>query len=87
MYFAEFVFRHKILNGLMLYKPAVHTAINGNIKLDICSQCLSSLRKASIPKYALANKLYQGHLPAHFDDLTWVEETVCSCFCYTAHIT
>ena len=39
-----------------------------------------------MPKFALANLLYQGQLPSQFHDLTWVEEMVCSQFQYTAHI-
>ena len=40
-----------------------------------------------MPKFALANNLYQGCLPSQFNDLTGVEEMVCARYCYTAHIT
>ncbi|KAG1808799.1 hypothetical protein EV424DRAFT_1350231 [Suillus variegatus] len=49
----------------------------------ICEMCGSvflhrvsphSLSKAKIPWYSLANKLYRGHLPDRFSELTWVEE-------------
>ena len=81
------MFGYKALDGLMLYKPAVRPSSDGNVILDICTQCYSSLRRASMPKFALANCLYRGHLPSQFHDLTWVEEMVCSRYRYTAHIT
>jgi hypothetical protein len=34
------------------------------------------MRRNKIPRLALANSLYRGVLPAQFEDLTWVEETV-----------
>ena len=40
-----------------------------------------------MPKFALANDLYQGQFPSQFVDLTWVEEMVCARYRYTAHIT
>jgi len=84
---AEFVFGHKTLDGLMLYKPAVHLLPGGNACLDVCAQCHSSLNRNVMPKFALANDLYRGQLPSQFTDLTWVEEMVCARFRYTAHIT
>ena len=84
---AEFVFGYKALDGLMLYKSAVCPSTDGNVILDICTQCYSSLRRATMPKFALANSLYRGLLPSQFHDLTWVEEMVCSRYRYTAHIT
>jgi hypothetical protein len=82
----EFVFGSDALDSLMFYKQALHHLPGGNICIDICMQCHSSLSKNTMPKYALANKLYQGHLPPQFHDLTWVEEMVCARYCYTAHI-
>jgi len=29
-----------------------------------------------MPRYALVNKLYRGHLPKEFQDLAWIEECV-----------
>ena len=81
------MFGHQSLDGLMLYKPAFHLLPGGNVRLDICTQCLSYLHKATMPKFALANDLYRGQLPAQFTDLTWVEEMVCARYRYTAHIT
>ena len=31
-----------------------------------------------MPRFALANKLYRGHLPEEFRDLTWIKEPVCA---------
>jgi hypothetical protein len=84
---AEFVFGYQALDGLMLYKSAIRPATEGNVILDICTLCYSSLRRATMPKFALANSLYRGELPYQFHDLTWVEEMVCSHYRYTAHIT
>jgi ribosomal protein L31 len=84
---AEFVFGCKSLDGLMLYKPAVHSSSGGNVRLDVCSQCHSCLCRGVMPKFALANDLYRGQLPVQFTDLTCVEEMVCARYRYTAHIT
>ena len=55
---AEFVFGYKALDVLMLYKSGVHPSTGGNVSLDICTLCHSSLRRATMPKFALANSLY-----------------------------
>ena len=65
----EFEFGYKALDGLMLYKSAVRPSTNGNVSLDICTQCYSSLRRGTMPKFALANCLYQGCLPSQFHDV------------------
>jgi hypothetical protein len=84
---SEFIFGHQALDGLMLYKDSVHLDDCGNVSLDVCTECNSSLLKKEMPQYALANNLYCGQLPAQFSDLTWVEEMVCARYCNTAHIT
>ena len=55
---AEFVYGRKSLDGLMLYKPAIHLLPGGNARLDICMQCHSSLNADIMPKFALTNDLY-----------------------------
>jgi hypothetical protein len=40
-----------------------------------------------MPRFALANKLYRGRLPAEFRDLTWIEERVCAIYSNTAVVT
>ncbi|KIO26175.1 hypothetical protein M407DRAFT_24508 [Tulasnella calospora MUT 4182] len=40
-----------------------------------------------MPLFALANNLFRGSLPDRFQDLTWVEEMVCSTYRMTAHVT
>jgi hypothetical protein len=84
---AEFVYGHDALDGLMLYKDAIHFTHGGKITINICDQCYKSLAKDKVPKFALANGLYRGQLPSQFADLTWVEEMVCARYRYTAHIT
>ena len=84
---AEFAFDCNALDGVMLYKPALHHLHGANIRLDICTQFHASLSKGMMPKFTLANNLYRGNLPCQFHDLTWVEEMVCTQYRYTAHIT
>jgi hypothetical protein len=69
----EFVFGCRSLDGLMLYKPAICLLLGGEAHLDFCLLCYSSLIKAVMPKFTLANGLYHGQLPEKFNDLTWVE--------------
>ncbi|KAE9384567.1 hypothetical protein BT96DRAFT_841991, partial [Gymnopus androsaceus JB14] len=35
---------------------------------------------------ALNNHMYRGELPPDLQDITWVEEVVCSLYCTTAHV-
>jgi hypothetical protein len=81
---AEFMFGHCAIDGLMLFKPSVHASVNGTLCIDICDTCHSSLIDHQMPKYVLANGLYQGNLPSQLANLTWVEEMVCAIFCHTA---
>ena len=75
---ADFIFGHDALDCLMLYKDSVHVSLSGDAIVDICLHCHSSLTKAEMPKFALANHLYRGSLPSQFSDITWVEEMVCA---------
>ncbi|KAF8525305.1 hypothetical protein JB92DRAFT_2635616, partial [Gautieria morchelliformis] len=52
----------------------------------LCPDCHSSLTHEKVPRFALKNDLYSGHLPEEFMDLTWVEEMVCSLYRNTAHV-
>ncbi|KZT29851.1 hypothetical protein NEOLEDRAFT_1209567 [Neolentinus lepideus HHB14362 ss-1] len=54
--------------------------------INICAECRSALTRKCMPKFALSNKLYRGSLPDQFQDLTWVEEMMCSIYRNTAHI-
>ncbi|TFK20680.1 hypothetical protein FA15DRAFT_599267, partial [Coprinopsis marcescibilis] len=55
--------------------------------VTVCSACFSSLTHRSVPRFAMANKLYHGYLPDEFCDLTWVEEMACAIYRSTAHVT
>lgn len=55
--------------------------------LSFCLECLMALRHKKLPRYALANHLFCGTLPAEFQDLTWIEEMVCSIYRNTAFVT
>ncbi|KZT34535.1 hypothetical protein SISSUDRAFT_962634, partial [Sistotremastrum suecicum HHB10207 ss-3] len=52
----------------------------------VCGDCKGSLLKKKMPRFALANNLYRGHLPEDLRDLTWVEEMVCAIYRTTAHV-
>lgn len=55
--------------------------------IQICDICEKDLQINKLPKFALANNLYRGVLPKEFEDLTWVEEMICSIYRNTAHVT
>ncbi|KAH9834902.1 uncharacterized protein C8Q71DRAFT_710536 [Rhodofomes roseus] len=69
-----------IKKGLLCSDPINH-------RIALCSDCYNSLKKPAMPRYALANNLYRGHLPTEFCDLTWVEEMACAIYHITAHVT
>ncbi|PPQ75657.1 hypothetical protein CVT26_001814 [Gymnopilus dilepis] len=54
--------------------------------LHLCHDCLTSLKAARLPRFALANNLFRGELPDRFKDLTWVEEMACAVHRTTAHV-
>ncbi|KLO07133.1 hypothetical protein SCHPADRAFT_801810, partial [Schizopora paradoxa] len=53
----------------------------------MCPECHRSLMSAHLPKFALSNRLYRGHIPSEFSDLTWVEEMVCAVYRTNAIVT
>ncbi|KAJ7600041.1 hypothetical protein C8J56DRAFT_709185, partial [Mycena floridula] len=48
-----------------------------------CSDCQYALRHSTVPRFALANDLYRGSLPAEFDD----REMICAKYRTTAQVT
>jgi hypothetical protein len=81
-----FVFKHSLLNGLMLSVAGVVEALNMS-SLTLCADGQSDLLKGKLPHYASKNRLYQGILPEDFHDLTWVEEMICAKYRNTPHVT
>jgi hypothetical protein len=84
----EFQFTDSRLNGLMLDSNGIQTdATSGETRLYVCHACHTHLPRSSMPRFALANKLYRGCLPEEFRDLTWIEERVCAIYSNTAMVT
>jgi hypothetical protein len=46
------------------------------IILELCSSCSRGFRRHTLPKHALANRLYCGLVPNELKDLTMIEETM-----------
>ncbi|KAL1690788.1 hypothetical protein GGG16DRAFT_55089, partial [Schizophyllum commune] len=91
---SEFVFGISGLDGLLLDKHGVildypHPRAPSRTApaLQLCGECSASLLRNKIPRFALANNLYRGVLPSELQDITWVEEMVCSLYRTTAHVT
>ncbi|EKM76025.1 hypothetical protein AGABI1DRAFT_45600, partial [Agaricus bisporus var. burnettii JB137-S8] len=70
----------------MLYSEGVVSKTDASAVVRFCADCLSSLCRGKMPRFALANKLYRGVLPGEYSDLTWVEEMVCAVYRNTAHV-
>lgn len=68
-------------------KGVIHSTSVGSTALNVCVDCHCLLSSNKLPHFALADSLYHGHLPEYFQDLTWVEEMVCSIYHNTAHVT
>ena len=84
----EFRFADSRLDGLMLDSNGIeYNSASGDTKLRICHPCYAYLPRSSMPRFALANNLYRGHLPEEFCDLTWIEERVCAIYSNTAVVT
>ena len=68
--FAEGPLRNKILD-------ADGVTFEGNgVVLDMCKTCSRGLHRRTLPKHALANRLYVGAVPEELADLTMVEESM-----------
>ena len=76
------------LVGIMLDSNGFTFDNVGNIEsLLFCHECISDLKKNKLPKFSLANNLFQGELPEQFKDLTWVEEMTYAIYRSTAYVT
>ncbi|KAG2150884.1 hypothetical protein DEU56DRAFT_728288, partial [Suillus clintonianus] len=83
----EFTYECSILDGLMLDKTGITGCTPLACTLSVCEACFNLLSRSNVPRFALANKLYRGHLPPQFQELTWVKEMVCAIYHNTAHVT
>jgi len=63
-----------LANKLLDVNGVTGTDVDGMYYLDMCTSCLRSLRRNTVPKHALANRLYLGPIPEELRDLTMVEE-------------
>jgi len=82
----EFLFADPRLNGLVLDPDGLQVNAE-QTTLYVCHPCNRYLPWFLMPCYALANRLYRGHFPEEFQDLTWIEERVCAKFTNTAVVT
>ncbi|KAG1876927.1 hypothetical protein C8R48DRAFT_591057, partial [Suillus tomentosus] len=71
----------------MLDKEGISSPSPTSTTVNVCPDCHRSLSKSKVPRFALANNLYRGSLPAQFRDLTWVEEMVCALYRNIVHVT
>ena len=61
------------LNDLILNKKGLYEE---DKTVNICSECLTSLKNSILPKYALANNLYVGESYVDLKELTIVEQSL-----------
>lgn len=59
------------LSGPILLHSALHET-----EIELCSSCLSAIKKGVIPRLALANGIYVGEVPDVLKDLRFVEKLV-----------
>lgn len=62
------------LGNALVDANGVRSNEDGTYRLELCTSCLRSLQRDSIPKHALVNRLYLGPVPDELSDLTMVEE-------------
>lgn len=73
------LFSAGLLENVLLSPDGMKSNHDGAYRLELCMLCLHSLQRNTIPKHALANRLYVGPVPDELSDLTMVEE------CMIAH--
>jgi hypothetical protein len=64
------------LQGKLVDTQGVKGCENGEFTLELCHSCSRGLHRGTIPKHALANKMYVGPVPEELRDLTMIEECV-----------
>ena len=64
------------LANMLLDVHGVQSVNEDTFVLDICTECLRSLQRKTVPKHALANRLYLGPVPEELSGLTMVEESL-----------
>lgn len=87
----QFQYGFNVIDNSVMDKRGMIMSLNNDnchsIKLQVCNECHSALKRRSVPRLSLANYLYRGKLPDEFNDLTWVEEMVCAKYRNTVQIT
>ncbi|POM81938.1 Hypothetical protein PHPALM_34 [Phytophthora palmivora] len=66
------------LGGILLSRAGI-IEFEGKVKLQICIPCKTSLldkKRAHPPKFAIANGLWMGRVPAIFEDSTFTENAM-----------
>ncbi|KAK0197841.1 hypothetical protein F5146DRAFT_919470, partial [Armillaria mellea] len=53
---------------------------------DVCQDCLRSLTKEELPRLALANNMWIGHIPAELEILTLPERILIARYFPAAYI-
>jgi len=81
-----FQFGDPVIDGHMLCHDGIDVKGSCNSTLSICTDCLTSIEHDRVPKFSLKNNLYRGMLPAHLQDISWVEEQVCALYISAASI-
>ncbi|KAE8229838.1 hypothetical protein CF326_g5178, partial [Tilletia indica] len=83
----HFEYGHPTLSYLALDREGVRI-VDGEPFLNVCSTCLTSLRREppALPALALANNNIRGYLPDHLRDLTWFEERLCARYLASVHV-
>ncbi|KAG9312701.1 hypothetical protein JVU11DRAFT_7124 [Chiua virens] len=68
----------QLWQGMLLYENNLHQ-VGEDAEDWICSECLHTLAKDRLPKYALANKMWIGGVPFQLSMLTFPEELLIAC--------
>ena len=75
---SEFTYSLDVIDGAILDPQGFKDRTSDGLVLQMCGECHSALKKHKVPRLSLANRLYRGHLPDEFKDLTWIEEMICA---------
>ena len=86
---SDFEFGNKLMDGLVLSRTAIPPDCSNEVSLVFCDDCLGSLKRSKMPRFALANGLYRGVLPERFATYLELSGRTCmryiraNCFSYT----
>lgn len=74
---------HKLLNGLLIYTPALGTS---KATVYLCNECQNQLKNNKQPRLSLSNDMWIGNVPPQLENLTLPERLLLAKYFPSAYV-